>query len=498
MDALNVQRAVVLACWPSTDPLLAGMGADAALLEVAGKPMVQRVVEQVVALGARRIDVVLGDDATPYQDCLGDGERWGCTIAYRYAPSGACLPSSLARQLAEESDCLLTMADAMLPAGCPPRPASFGGPTMEGELTWSGWARLPGSALVAAAERVTSPRGLFLALSRNRQLHRCRDLAGPSAASAVALLDAAKSLLRAPDYPIGIARRPVAEGLWIGNGARIHPTARVIAPAWLGDHVLVAADAVVGPDAVIGARSVVDRGATVVSSLVAPGSYIGAEVELREALLSGRRLVNVAFGATLEIADRELAGPVGALGDAAGPRPAERLLASILWAASRPLARAAAGRLGGRRAPAQGDASADVVAAMHRGEPGAWVRHFREVMQPGLADVARGRRRIVGPLRRSPSTAAAEAVAPNSSMALAVPGLINDSLFLGPDGADPTLGFAADALAAGRQPFGHLFRAIVRYAKAVAKDWRSLQRPRAQAAPTLAQVPETPRNWSQP
>ena len=494
---MNVQRAVVLACWPSTDPLLAGMGADAALLEVAGKPMVQRVVEQAVALGARRIDVVLGDDATPYQDCLGDGERWGCTIAYHYAPAGACLPPSLARQLAQESDCLLTMADAMLPAGCPPRPASFGGPTVEGELTWPGWARLPGSALVAAAERVTSPRGLFLALCRNRQLHRCRDLAGPSAASAVALLDAAKSLLRAPDYPIGIARRPVADGLWIGNGARIHPTARVTAPAWLGDHVLVAADAVVGPDAVIGARSVVDRGAAVVGSLVAPGSYIGAGVELRETLLSGRRLVNVAFGATLEIADRELAGPVAALGAAAGPGPAERLLASILWAASWPLAGAAAGRRGGR-APAQGDSSADVVAALHRGEPGAWVRHFREVMQPGLADVARGRRRIVGPLSPPPAAARVANAPLPSSVALAVPGLINDSLFLGPDGADPTLGFAADALAAGRQPFGHLFRAVVRYAKAVAKDWRSPRRPRAQAAPMLARAPETTRNWSQP
>ena len=495
MDAMNVERAVVLACWPATDPLLAGLGADAALLEVAGKPLAQRVIEQAVALGARGIDVVLGDDATPYQDALGDGQRWGCTISYHYAPAGACLPRPLARQLEGEDDCLLLMADAMLPAGYRPAPASFGGPTVEGELAWSGWARLPGRALVAAVAQATSPRAAFLALCRNRELHHCGAVAGPAAADAAALLDAARSLLRAPDYPIGIARRPVAEGLWIGNGARIHPTARLTAPVWLGDHVLVAADAVVGPDAVIGAQSVVDRGATVVSSIVARGSYIGAGVELRETLLSGRRLVNVAFGATLQIADRELAGPVAALGAAVGPGPGERLLASIFWATSWPLARAAAGRLG-RRAPAQGDASADVVAAMHRGEPGAWVRHFREVMHPGLADVARGRRRIVGPLARPPSAAPADAAPLSSSMALAVPGLVNDSLFLGPDGADPTLGFAADALAAGRQPLGHLFRAVVRYAKAVAKDWRSLRQPAAKAAPMLAAVPETTRTWS--
>lgn len=493
---MNVQRAVVLACWPSTDPLLAGIGTDAALFELAGKPLVQRVLEQAVALGARHVDIVLGDNATPYQDCLGDGERWGCAIEYHYAPAGACLPSLLARRLETEDDCLLLMADAMLPAGCRPRPGSFGGPTVEGELSWSGWARLPGRHLVAAVARATSPRAAFLALCRNRDLHHCAGVAGPAAANAAALLDAAKSLLREPDYPIGIARRPSAEGLWVGNGTRIHPTARVIAPAWLGDHVLVAEDAIIGPDAAIGARSVVDRGAVVAGSVVAPGSYAGAGIELRESLLAGHRLVNVAFGATLQIADRELAGPVASLAGAAGPGPAERLLATMLRLVTWPLAIAAAGRLGGR-APAQGDAPADVVAAMHRGAPGAWVRHFVEVMHPGLAEVARGRRRIVGPLSRSPSAVPDEA-APSSPMAFAVPGLVNDALLLGPDGADPALGFAADMLAAKPQPPGDVLRTVLRYASAVAKDWRSLQRPRAPAAATLAQVPETPRNWSQP
>ncbi len=472
MDAMNVQRAVVLACWPTTDPLLAGIGADAALFELAGKPLVQRVVEQAVALGARHVDIVLGDNATPYQDGLGDGERWGRTIAYHYAPARACLPSSLARQLAQESDCLLLLADAMLPAGYSPPPASFGGPTVEGELTWSGWARLPGRALVAAAERVTSPRGLFLALCRNRQLHRCCDLAGPSAASAAALLDAAKSLLRAPDYPIGIARRPVADGVWIGSGARVHPTARLRAPVWLGDHALVGADAVVGPDAVIGARSIVDRGATVVGSLVAPGSYVGAAVELREAILSGRCLVNVALETRLDVADRELVGPAVAAEGSTGPRPAERLLAGLLWAVCWPLAKAAGT---GARSAAAGERAAGCIAAICRGEPGAWVRHFRAVLHPGLAQVARGRRRIVGPL---PPLAAP-----------VTPGLLNDSLHLGPDGLDPALRHAADTLAAKEQQFDCIIGAVLRYARAVAVDWRSPNVPGAQAAPTLVRDP---------
>jgi len=470
MDALNVQRAVLLACWPATDRLLAGIGTDAALIDVAGKPLVQRVVEQAAALGVRQIDVVLGDNATQYQECLGDGERWGCRIDYHYAPATACLPRPLARRLAEVDDCLLLLADAMLPAGYRPPPSSFGGSTVEGELTWAGWARLPGSVLAAAAAPVTSPRTLFLALCRNRQLRRCREVGGPSAGSAEALLDAAKALLRAPDYPIGIARRPSADGLWIGNGARIHPSARLTAPVWLGEHVLVAADAVIGPDAVIGARSIVDRGATIAGSLVARESYVGAGVELRESILSGRCLVNVAVEARLDIADRELAGPVVAVEDSTRPVFAERLLAAALWAASWPLAKIARASASADRQ----DTAAEAVAAIQRGVPGAWVRHFCDVLHPGLPEVVRGRRRIVGPLPPLASTA---------------PGLLNDALYLGPDGTDPALRLAADTLADGRQTIVRNLGAILRYARAVAVDWRSQNAPGTQAAPALVRSP---------
>jgi hypothetical protein len=367
-------------------------------------------------------------------------------------------------------DCLLLLADAMLPAGYRPPPASFGGSTVEGELTWAGWARLPGRALVAAAAPVTSPRPLFLALCRDRQLRRCRDVAGLSACNAAALLESAKALLRAPDYPVGIARRATADGLWIGNGARIHPSARVTAPAWLGEHVFVAADAVIGPDAVIGARSVVDRGATVVGSLVAPGSYIGAGVELREAILSGRCLVNVAIEARLDVADRELAGPVVAADDEARPAPAERLLAGLLWAASWPLAKTA----GAGAAAARQDAAADAIAAVQRGVRGAWVRHFTDVVHPGLLEVLRGRRRIVGPLRPLAGDAS---------------GLLNDSLYLGPDGTDPALGAAADRMVAGRQSLFRSIGAILRYARAVVEGWRSQNVPGTQAAPVLVRNP---------
>ncbi len=102
------------------------------------------------------------------------------------------------------------------------------------------------------------------------------------------------------------------------------------------------------------------------------------------------------------------------------------------------------------------------------------MRHFCHVLHPGLLDVVRGRRRIVGPLP------------PRAGLGS---GLLNDSLSLGPVGADPALRLAADTLAAGRQTIVRNLGAILRYARAVAADWRSQNLPGAQTAPALVRNP---------
>jgi hypothetical protein len=106
---------------------------------------------------------------------------------------------------------------------------------------------------------------------------------------------------------------------------------------------------------------------------------------------------------------------------------------------------------------------------MRSGACGAWVRHFRDVFHPGLAEVAAGRRRIIGPRPLAGATSSSS-MPPASGSAC---GLINDALFLGPDGADPAIGYAADVLSAKPQSIGTVFRGVLRYADAVAKDWQA-------------------------
>jgi hypothetical protein len=472
MNAAILERALILACWEGDDPLLAGFDTDPALLDVAGKTTAQRSVEQAVALGAHRIDVVLGERAAAYEACLGNGERWGCAIVYHYAAPGAQPLRSIVRLLAADAEYLLLHADTNLPAGHAPAPDTVACRTEDGEARWCGWARLSGAVLAACAATADSRPALAQTLFAEARLRRDWVEAHASAASAGGLLGAARRLLRAPDYPIGIARRPSAEGLWLGNGVRIHRTAKVVAPAYIGDHVLVGPGAVIGPDAVIGARSIVDRDVAITESVVAPASYVGAGVELRQAILVGRRLVNVALGVAVEIADRELAGSVA--GEAAPTRPGvgERLLAAGLWAVLGPLRRAGGG-------PATGTA----VEAVHAGVPGSWARHFREVFHPGLAAVVRGRLRIVGPAPRSAAEIARLPDAWRNRCLTGTCGLINEALLLGPDGADPAIRYAGDVLAAKKLQIRHIAGAVLRYARMVLADVHAQHQDRLPASP---------------
>jgi len=468
MKELDVQSTLILACWPVSDPLLAGLDGEPALLEVAGKSALQRSVEQAVALGARRLDVILGEAAAPYQQCLGDGERWGCEIVYHYARSGPRPLAALAKLLEPEAEYLVLHADRNLPPGHEPRSGRLGCWLDRGELRWCGWGRLPGWVLSDCLAQAQSRESMERILLADPRVW-CETTEPPSCAdSAAGLLRAMQRLLQCPEPPVGIARNPVAPGLWIGNGCRIHPTAVVKAPAYLGDHVLVGPGAVVGPNAAVGAHSIIDRDAIVVDGIVAPESYLGAGVELRQSLLSGRSLVNVALGACVEVPDRELAGPASGSLDAMGPGFAERLIAAGAWAALLPLRVAAA-------ASPCAAAGQTVREAIFQGVPGAWRRHFRECFHPRLGDVVRGRLRIVGPQPRSAAQIAELPEPWRKLYRLAAPGLLDEALLLGPEGADPALDYAVDALSTKKLQTRHILACVRRYIAAVVTDCRQRQ-----------------------
>jgi NDP-sugar pyrophosphorylase family protein len=121
--------------------------------------------------------------------------------------------------------------------------------------------------------------------------------------------------------PVG---REIKPGVWLGAGARIHRTARVLAPAFIGSHTRVRASAVVTRFSAVEHHCEVDCGSVIEDSNVLPFTRIGAGLDVAHALVGNRHLLHLQRNTEVEISDPKLVNavpvhaPLRALSSAAG------------------------------------------------------------------------------------------------------------------------------------------------------------------------------------
>jgi len=78
----------------------------------------------------------------------------------------------------------------------------------------------------------------------------------------------------------------VGEGIWVGSGVDIHPTAQLSSPVFIGSGASIGRDAVLGEHTVIGANALVDEGAYVARSVIGGGSFIGSNMRVTDSVIS--------------------------------------------------------------------------------------------------------------------------------------------------------------------------------------------------------------------
>ena len=105
--------------------------------------------------------------------------------------------------------------------------------------------------------------------------------------------------------PIGKEIRP---GVWLGQGARIQKGARVLAPAYIGAYAKLRPSAVVTRCSAVEHHSEIDCGTVVENSNVLPYSYVGAGLDVVEAVVGHRTLVPLRRDVEVEITDPKLIG----------------------------------------------------------------------------------------------------------------------------------------------------------------------------------------------
>jgi NDP-sugar pyrophosphorylase family protein len=255
-----------------------------ATLPVLGQCLAAHWVVHLAAKGVREVRVLAPDRWLQVRAALGDGAQWGVKVEVYPAASEPTVREALARmRSATEEDWL---------------------PWPDGAVLID---RLPGEA----------GRQLFESYAACFQ-------------SVVEWMPHALS-------PDRVRVSEIAPGIWVSRRSRIARTARLIAPCWIGDQVWVGEEAEIGPAGVLEDRCVVERGARVVESIVAPDTFVGKYTCVAHSLACGPVLTNWKTGSALRVPDPFLMCSLARSAREGGAAPAESALAALARMAATPL-----------------------------------------------------------------------------------------------------------------------------------------------------------------
>jgi NDP-sugar pyrophosphorylase family protein len=230
----------VILC-PGRRPGLEGLWERAPLANkpIFGKTVVEHWLEFLSATGAKQVTVIAPDRAGEIARRLGKGERWGLSLEVVSAPSEMNVEDARKRFRKETDSGWMTMPHDFIAADC-----------------------LPGDTQNAL---FTTYAGFFQTL---------------------------RAWMPSAQQEPHVGLHQILPGVWAGLRTRIAPGVKFCAPVWLGDHVHIEADAVVGPNAVIENCAWIGAGAEITNSYLGEETYLGPTTHLNHSLALGAMLID--------------------------------------------------------------------------------------------------------------------------------------------------------------------------------------------------------------
>ncbi len=116
-------------------------------------------------------------------------------------------------------------------------------------------------------------------------------------------LDAFAGIISLP--PRGTEIKP---GVWVGENARVHRKARVLAPCYVGANANVRASSLLTRGSVVEHHADIDCGTVIENSTILPMTSVGAGLDVTHSVLGFRRIWNLKRNVEVEIEDGKLVG----------------------------------------------------------------------------------------------------------------------------------------------------------------------------------------------
>ncbi len=279
-----------------------------ALLSLANLPVLQYTIEDLARAGVTEILLVVSDDAARVESVFGDGAMWGVCIRYLLSRGEESPTRLLARFgsllrtpfVAARGDVFRSAACSELLGVANDQPGPVVSAALDGSPIGLGLVREWPTALpdldwpmrskhCADQAPVHLKQALFSPLDHLASFHRAvLELAVPTQSA------------------LGRPGAELAPGLRVGRLSKVDPGSLASGSLAVGEQSWVHKTAHINGPCVIGSDCYIDRDVRIDNSVVMPGSYIGENLEVTNAIVAGSTLIRVDLGAQIVVDENQL------------------------------------------------------------------------------------------------------------------------------------------------------------------------------------------------
>ena len=272
-----------------------------ALLPVAGKPVLEYAIESLINSGVSDITLVISADAENVEKIFGAGARWGVRFNY-ILTRGEEHPYDIIQRINNQDDYLVLRGDILsneiISQTC-------NKDTPKSELDDFCWIK---EKYINKLDSLKS----FHQTNLDVIAGKFDNLIIPGRELALGLKIGRKSQISPQSLKQGIA--------FVGSNCRVHPQAELLDQVVISDNVII------------------DRAATIESSVILPNTYIGEFVEIKNAIVWSNDLIRVDIDTVLHISDTFLLADLDTQTISKSiAQPVNRLLGLLLMILSLPL-----------------------------------------------------------------------------------------------------------------------------------------------------------------
>ncbi len=307
---------VVLTCFEPCQPFgNFAQRVPVALLPILGKPLLERLLEQCVDAGLKKIHLALIDHPRAVNTFIGSGERWGVQVNHTVLREPVDPQSLLARIGVKTDDPVMIMpAESVLDPDLS-RLQEFVGSES-------------GGSVMILARKFTEEDLTEKSLNVHNPTDMLQETGifvthiGCDPKNLISYVHQSDWIRVSNPYDLWLANQGALHGRFgrdsqkpvlertIGHHSKIDRTTQVKNPVFVGNYVSIGSEGEIGPGSVIGNGVIINNNVTVVSSLILDNTYLGSQTNVVEKIVGGKFMINIRTGIGIEISDPLLLGGV--------------------------------------------------------------------------------------------------------------------------------------------------------------------------------------------